>query len=92
LEAFGPLLYFKGYARAFIKRFISAGRYGREMDENILAILALNKTKSFCGVKPLYSSCFFQNDSFADLFLDVSIEGGTAWRIKDSKACSTEFN
>jgi hypothetical protein len=30
------------------------------MDENIFAILALDKSKSFCGVKPLHDSCFFQ--------------------------------
>ena len=61
------------------------------MDEHIFAILALDKSKSFCGVKPLYCSCFFQDDSFCDLTPDVSIEGGTAVGIKDSKAGPAEF-
>jgi hypothetical protein len=33
------------------------------MDENIIAILAPDKSKAFCGVKPLYGTCFFQDDS-----------------------------
>ena len=61
------------------------------MDENIFAILALDKSKSFCGVKPLYGSCFFQNDSFCDLIPNVSIEGGTAEGIKDSKGGPMQF-
>ena len=61
------------------------------MDENIFAILALDKSKSFCGVKPLYGPCFFQDDSLCDLTPAVSIEGGTADGIRDSKADPTEF-
>jgi hypothetical protein len=30
-----------------------------EMDENVLAALALDETKSFAGVKPLYCTLFF---------------------------------
>lgn len=45
------------------------------MDEHIFATLALDKAKTFGCVKPLYSSCFFQNDSFCNLTPDVSIEG-----------------
>ena len=60
------------------------------MDENIFAILALNKPKSFCGIKPLYGSCFFQDDSLS-ICPDVSIEGGTARGVKDSKGGPTEF-
>jgi len=30
------------------------------MDENVLAALALDETKAFAGVKPLYCSLFFQ--------------------------------
>jgi hypothetical protein len=92
LQALRPILYYKGYARTLIERTVPACRNGGKMDENIFAILALNKPKSFCGVKPLYCSCFFQDDSLFDLFLDVSIEGGTAGGIKDSKAGPAEFN
>ena len=62
------------------------------MDENIFAALTLNKPKSFCGVKPLHGSCFFQDDSFCNLTADVSIADGTAVGIKDSKAGPAEFN
>ncbi len=41
------------------------------MDENIFAILALDKAKSFSCVKPLYCSSFFQNDSFC--FCDLTL-------------------
>jgi hypothetical protein len=29
------------------------------MDENVLAILTLDESKAFCGIKPLYCTCFF---------------------------------
>jgi len=32
---------------------------GGEMDENVLAALALDETKSFAGVKPLHCTLFF---------------------------------
>lgn len=60
LQALGPILYYEGYARTLIERTVPTCRNGGKMDENIFAILALNKPKSFCGVKPLYASCFFQ--------------------------------
>jgi hypothetical protein len=63
LQALGPILYYKGYARALIERAVPTRRNRGKMDENIFAILALNKPKSFSGVKPLYGSCFFQDDS-----------------------------
>ena len=91
LQAFRPLLHFKGYARTLVERFISASRNGGKMDEHIFAILALDKSKSFCGVKPLHCSGFFQDDSFCDLTPDVSIEGGAAVGIRDSKAGPSEF-
>ena len=36
------------------------------MNENIFAILALYKSKSFSSVKPLHGSGFFQDDSFCN--------------------------
>jgi hypothetical protein len=67
LQALRPLLYFKGYASTLVKRAISASRNGGKMDEHVFATFALDKSKSFCGVKPLYCSGFFQDDSFCDL-------------------------
>src|SRR5688572_14765463 len=73
LQPLRPRLHFKGYARALVERTVSARRDRGKMDENIFAILALDKTKSFYGVKPLHGSCFFQDDSFCDPTADVSI-------------------
>src|SRR5579863_5154057 len=78
LQAFGPFLDFERYASALVKRTVSAGRDGRKMDEDIFATFALDKSKSFGGIKPLNCSGFFQNDSFCDLTPAVSIEGGWA--------------
>jgi hypothetical protein len=33
------------------------------MDEYVLAILTLNESEAFCGVKPLHSTCFFHVSS-----------------------------
>jgi hypothetical protein len=91
LQALRPFLYLEGYTRALVERTVSASRNRREMDENIVPTLALNESKSLCGVEPLYGPSFFQNDSFCDLTPDVSIESGTAVGIKDSKAGPAEF-
>jgi hypothetical protein len=39
------------------------------MDKHIFATFALDKSKPFCGVKPLHCSGFRQDDSFCDLTL-----------------------
>jgi hypothetical protein len=64
LQTFWTLLYHERHARAFVQRAIAASRNGRKMYEHVFAILPLDKTKSFCGIKPLYSSCFFHLSSF----------------------------
>src|SRR5450631_2506975 len=33
------------------------------MDENVLAILTLDESEAFCGVKPLHGTCFFHVSS-----------------------------
>jgi hypothetical protein len=33
------------------------------MDEDVFAILALDKAKTFARVKPLHRACFFHNSS-----------------------------
>ena len=47
----------------FIQRTISACGYGGKMDEDVFAVLALDKAKTFARVKPLYRACFFHNSS-----------------------------
>jgi len=46
------------YLLAFLQAAESAGLNGREMHENILPVLAANKTIALGIVKPLYCSCF----------------------------------
>ena len=47
----------------FIQRTITASGYGGKMDEDVFAILALDKAKTFARVKPLYRACFFHTSS-----------------------------
>ena len=44
---------------ALIERAIAVGLNRREMDENVLAALALDESKALAGVKPLHCSLFF---------------------------------
>ena len=44
----------------FVQRFISLRLNRGEMDENVLARLALDESKSLAGIKPLHCSLFFQ--------------------------------
>jgi len=44
----------------FVQRFISLRLNRGEMDENVLAGLALDESKSLAGIEPLHCSLFFQ--------------------------------
>jgi hypothetical protein len=64
LQALGPLLYDESHFRALFQRAVAAGLDRRKMHEDIFTILTRQKSKSFGGVKPLHSSCFFHNVLF----------------------------
>src|ERR1017187_2308228 len=85
LQAFRPLLNFQGYARALVERPISTCRNGGKMDKYIFATFALDKSKPFCGVKPLYCSGFFQDDSFCDLTLTYRLREAQPWESETRK-------
>jgi hypothetical protein len=59
LQTFRPLLDFELDLLSFIQRFVTITLNGGEMDEYILARLALNKAKTFRGVKPLHDTLLF---------------------------------
>ena len=67
LQTLRSTLYYKRDACTFVEGAIPARLNRRKMDKYVLPVLALDKPKAFCGIKPLYCSCFFQNDSFCDL-------------------------
>src|SRR5207248_6083671 len=58
LPALGTLHYIELDLLAFLKAAESSRLDRREVNENVLAILAADKTISLCVVKPLYCSCF----------------------------------
>ena len=59
LQSFWPLLDFELDLLSFIQRFVTIGLNGGKMDEYILARLALNKSKTLRGVKPLHHTLLF---------------------------------
>src|ERR1700691_514735 len=59
LQAFRTALHDEGHTRAFVEGAIPAGFDGREMHEHIFAVVTLDKSKTFSGVKPLYCTCLF---------------------------------
>src|SRR5579863_5059396 len=59
LQALGTLLHDKGHARAFVEGSIPTGFDSREMHEHIFAVVALDKSKAFSGIKPLNCTCLF---------------------------------
>jgi hypothetical protein len=61
------------------------------MDKNIFAALALDKSKSFGCIKPLYGPCFFQDDSFCNLTPDYRLSAAPPTESKDSKAGPARF-
>src|SRR5437764_3877454 len=64
LQALRAFLHHEGNARALIERAIAARRDRGEMNEDVLAILALDKAESFAGIEPLYCTCFSHLSSF----------------------------
>jgi hypothetical protein len=58
LPTLGAALYFEADLLPFLQRAEAAGLNRREMHEDIVAVLARDKAKAFCIVKPLYSSLF----------------------------------
>lgn len=60
LQALRPFGHVEFDRLAFIQRFVSFRLNRGEMDENVLARLPLDESKSFAGIKPLYCSLFFQ--------------------------------
>jgi hypothetical protein len=65
LETFGPTRNFKFNRLAFVQRFVSISLNCGKVYEHIFAGLALDESKAFAGVKPLYGSLFFHGSSFA---------------------------
>src|ERR1039457_3876242 len=64
LQTFRPALHNKRHPRAFIQRAVPARLDGGKMDENVFAILALDKTKSLGRVEPLHRTGFFHVSFF----------------------------
>ena len=85
LEALGPLGYLEFNRLPFVERFVSFRLNGGEVDENVLARLALDEPKAFAGVKPLYSSLFLQL-CFSFLF-ELSGAISTASSQKTKEVC-----
>jgi hypothetical protein len=56
LKAFRAFEQIELYGFAFVKRAVSVLLDRREMDEDVLASGALDKSITLCSVKPLYSS------------------------------------
>src|SRR5438067_2393086 len=67
LQTFGPTLDDKRHTCTFVEGAIPARLDGGKMDENILAILTLDKTKSFGRIKPLNRTGFFHVSLFPSL-------------------------
>ena len=63
LQTLRSLLHNERDPRPFIERTISASGDGGKMDEDVIAIFALDKAKPFSCVKPLHGSCFFHVSS-----------------------------
>ena len=59
LQALGAADNLEFNGLTLIERAITVRLNGGEMDENVLAALALDETKTLAGVKPLHCSLFF---------------------------------
>jgi len=60
LQALGAAHHFEFNRLSVVQGFVPVSLNGGEVDENVLARLALDKPKSLTGIEPLYRSLFFQ--------------------------------
>jgi hypothetical protein len=59
LQALGALGDFEFNRLAIIQRLVAISHDRGEMDENVLAALALDESKALAGIEPLHCSLFF---------------------------------
>jgi len=59
LEALRSLGYFEFNSLAIVQRLIAISLNRGEMDENVLAALALDEAEALAGIEPLHCSLFF---------------------------------
>jgi hypothetical protein len=88
LQAFGTLGDFEFNRLAFVQRFVTLRLNRGEVDENVLAVLALDESKSLAGVKPLYCSLFSQ---VVSLFIELFGASPTASSQKQKRAASVDL-
>jgi hypothetical protein len=81
LQTFRSLGHVEFNRLAFVQRFVSLRLNRGEMDENVLAGLPLDESKTLTGVKPLYCSLFFQL-CFSFLF---ELFGASSHRLQQKK-------
>src|SRR5579872_2198736 len=62
LQAFGSLRDLKTHFGALFERTIAVALDRREVHEDVLAALSLDKAIAFGGVEPLYCSLFFHSE------------------------------
>ena len=60
LQALRTLGYFELNRLPFVQRFVPIRLNRGEVDENVLAGLALDESKALASIEPLYCSLFFQ--------------------------------
>ena len=60
LETFRSAGHLEFNRLAFVQRLVALRLNRGEVDENVLAGLALDESKSLAGIEPLYCSLFFQ--------------------------------
>jgi hypothetical protein len=75
LQALGALGHFEFNSLAIVQTLVAISHNGGEMDENVLAGLALNEAVALAGVEPLHCSLFFTHCfySFLSAVLRLSI-------------------
>ena len=72
LPALGAFDHVKLHLLTFLEAAEAAGLNGGEMHEDILAVLAADKTVALGVVKPLHCSCF--HDVAISFFFDVALK------------------
>src|SRR6266576_6833310 len=78
LQALWTLGYFEFNRLAIVESLVAISHNGGEMDENVLATLALDEPKALAGIEPLHGTLFFIHCIYS--FLSAGLRLSTTLR------------
>src|SRR6266566_3094569 len=86
LETLGALGHFEFNRLAIVQCLVAISHNGGEVDENVLAALALDEPKALAGIEPLYGTLFFIHCFYSFLSAGLRLSTTLSYLMPKSRA------